>query len=442
MSMRSPDRNRKRKIILTAGASGLLVLCLLFMSFLIFRIYQEKTQNQEAQDVRQAEEQEETAPTSEEMSDAVSAEKAEKSFTDGQKQAEEKLSQKVKSVIEKMTTEQKVAQLFFVLPDSLAQVGGVTQVGDTTASAFRQYPVGGIVYMENNIISEEQLTEMNKSFCRLSQEILGVDPFLAVDEEGGSVTRIAQNAAFPVTDVGDMADVGSTGDPDLAYQTGVTLGTYLYRYGLNLDFAPVADVLTNPSNTVVSRRSFGSDPELVADMVAAEVNGLKEEKICGALKHFQGHGATAEDSHEGFAYADRSLQQLRECELIPFQAGIDAGVDFVMVGHICYPQIDENQEPASISGWAVTQLLKEEMGFSGIAITDAMNMGAIANHYSSAEGAVRAVQAGMDMILMPADFRDAYNGVLEAVNQGSISQERLNDALTRILTVKLEGQGD
>ena len=204
----------------------------------------------------------------------------------------------------------------------------------------------------------------------------------------------------------------------------------------------MADVLTNPSNTVVSRRSFGSEPELVADMVAAEVRGLGENSIRSALKHFPGHGATAEDSHEGFAYANRSLEQLRSCELLPVQAGIDAGADFVMVGHLCYPQIDESGEPASISSWAVTQLLKEEMGFTGVAITDAMNMGAIANHYSSAEAAVRAVQAGIDMILMPADFISAYNGVLEAVNNGSISQERLNDALTRILTVKLEGQGD
>ena len=348
----------------------------------------------------------------------------------------------MEELIEKMTVEQKVAQLFFVLPDSLSQVSQTTQVGELTASAFRQYPVGGIVYMENQILSEEQLTDMNQEFCRLSQEILGVDPFLAVDEEGGSVTRIAGNPAFPVTDVGDMADVGSTRDPNQAYQVGVTLGTYLHQYGFNLDFAPVADVLTNPSNTVVSRRSFGSEPELVADMVAAEVRGLGENSIRSALKHFPGHGATAEDSHEGFAYANRSLEQLRSCELLPFQAGIDAGADFVMVGHLCYPQIDESGEPASISSWAVTQLLKEEMGFTGVAITDAMNMGAIANHYSSAEAAVRAVQAGIDMILMPADFISAYNGVLEAVNNGSISQERLNDALTRILTVKLEGQGD
>lgn len=415
------------------GASCLLVLCLLFMSLLIFSIYQEKTQK------------EENSPPKEQENLDVLEEQSEKDVPQRKEdtpQPKESVSKKVEELIERMTVEQKVAQLFFVLPDSLSQVSQTTQVGELTASAFRQYPVGGIVYMENQILSEEQLTDMNQEFCRLSQEILGVDPFLAVDEEGGSVTRIAGNPAFPVTDVGDMADVGSTRDPNQAYQVGVTLGTYLHQYGFNLDFAPVADVLTNPSNTVVSRRSFGSEPELVADMVAAEVRGLGENSIRSALKHFPGHGATAEDSHEGFAYANRSLEQLRSCELLPFQAGIDAGADFVMVGHLCYPQIDESGEPASISSWAVTQLLKEEMGFTGVAITDAMNMGAIANHYSSAEAAVRAVQAGIDMILMPADFISAYNGVLEAVNNGSISQERLNDALTRILTVKLEGQGD
>ncbi len=448
MSMRSPDRDKhRRQMILTVGASLLLVLCLLGMSFLIFRIYQEHTGQQEQgnmlADAKQSGS--ETVSVEEEQEDSQ-----QKTTEDGQEsssqqeqetvRAEEDTANRAEELIENMTLEEKVAQLFFVLPDSLAQVSGVTQVGETTASAYREYPVGGIVYMEGNLVSEEQLTGMNESFRQLSQEILGVDPFLAVDEEGGSVVRIAGNEAFPVANVGDMADIGSTQDSFYAYQAGITLGSYLHQYGFNLDFAPVADVLTNPSNTVVRSRSFGSDPELVAEMVTAEIKGLEEEGVCAALKHFPGHGATAEDSHEGYAYADRSLEQLREAELVPFQAGIDAGADFVMVGHICYPQIDGGEEPASLSEWAVTQLLKEEMGFSKVVITDAMNMGAIANNYSSAQAAVEAIQAGVDMILMPADFLSAYTGVLEAVNNGSITQDRLNDALMRIMTVKLERQ--
>ena len=455
--MKSHGRDRqRRKIILTVGASCLLVLCLLYMSFLIFDLYQngrkeakepervqavnpEKEEQDETESVK--ENQNKESADTEEIPDADRQNEAADAQADPQT-AENSVSKRVEELIANLTTEQKVAQLFFVLPDSLAQVSGVTQVGETTASAYRQYPVGGIVYMENNIVSEEQLTGMNAAFVSLGEETVGAAPFLSVDEEGGSVTRIAQNPAFPVTDVGNMADIGSTQDPQLAYQAGVTLGTYLRSYGFDVDFAPVADVLVNPSNTVVRSRSFGSDPSLVAEMVTEEVRGLHEQGLSAALKHFPGHGATAEDSHEGYAYADRSLEQLRECELIPFQAGIDAGADFVMVGHLCYPQIDGSGEPTSISSWAVTQLLKEEMGFSGIAITDAMNMGAIVNHYSSGEAAVRSIQAGMDMILMPADFYSAYDSVLEAVNNGSISQERLRDALTRILTVKLERQGE
>lgn len=294
--------------------------------------------------------------------------------------------------------------------------------------------------MENHILSEEQLTAMNKSFRELGQETLGVSPFLAVDEEGGTVTRIAGNQAFPVENVGNMENVGASRDSDRAYQVGQTLGAYLKGYGFNMDFAPVADVLVNSENTVVKERAFGSDPNLVASMVEAEVRGLKDEKIEAVLKHFPGHGATAEDSHNGYAYAQRSLEELRETELVPFQAGIDAGADFVMVGHICFPLIEGGQVPASLSSWAVTELLKEEMGFEGVAVTDAMNMGAIADNYSSAEAAVQAIQAGIDMILMPADFEAAYNGVLQAVNSQEISQERLYDALRRILTVKLKMQ--
>ena len=245
-------------MILTVGASLLLVLCLLGMSFLIFRIYQEHTGQQEQgnmlADAKQSGS--ETVSVEEEQEDPQqqTTEDGQESSSQQEQEtvrAEEDTANRAEELIENMTLEEKVAQLFFVLPDSLAQVSGVTQVGETTASAYREYPVGGIVYMEGNLVSEEQLTGMNESFRQLSQEILGVGPFLAVDEEGGSVVRIAGNEAFPVANVGDMADIGSTQDSFYAYQAGITLGSYLHQYGFNLDFAPVADALTNPSNTVV-----------------------------------------------------------------------------------------------------------------------------------------------------------------------------------------------
>lgn len=425
---------------LTALFSCLGMLCLMGISAFAFHLYTENKRTPVETDVQERAAKEKKESQGESGKDAAAR-------TDGQSSSQEKeiseadrLSAQVESVIQRMTTEQKVSQLFFVLPDSLSKVSGTTEVGELTSEAFRQYPVGGIVYMENHILSEEQLTAMNKSFQKLGQETLGVSPFLAVDEEGGTVTRIAGNQAFPVENVGDMENVGASRDSDQAYQVGQTLGAYLKGYGFNMDFAPVADVLVNSENTVVKERAFGSDPNLVASMVEAEVRGLKDEKIEAVLKHFPGHGATAEDSHNGYAYAQRSLEELRETELVPFQAGIDAGADFVMVGHICFPMIEGGQMPASLSPWAVTELLKGEMGFEGVAVTDAMNMGAIADNYSSAEAAVQAIQAGIDMILMPADFEAAYNGVLQAVNSQEISQERLHDALRRILTVKLKMQ--
>ena len=436
----SGERRRRKKAVLTALFSCLGMLCLMGISAFAFHLSAENKRMSVETDMQERAAREEKEFQGEPGKDAAAR-------TDGQSSSREKeiseadrLSAQVESIIQRMTIEQKVSQLFFVLPDSLSKVSKTLEVGELTCEAFRQYPVGGIVYMENHILSEEQLTAMNRSFRELGQETLGVSPFLAVDEEGGTVTRIAGNQAFPVENVGNMESVGAGRDSDQAYQVGQTLGAYLKSYGFNMDFAPVADVLVNSENTVVKERAFGSDPNLVSSMVEAEVRGLKGEKIEAVLKHFPGHGATAEDSHNGYAYAQRSLEELRETELVPFQAGIDAGAEFVMVGHICFPLIEDGQMPASLSSWAVTELLKGEMGFEGVAVTDAMNMGAIAENYSSAEAAVQAIQAGIDMVLMPADFEAAYNGVLQAVSSQEISQERLHDALRRILTVKLEMQ--
>ena len=430
---------------LTVLASCLLVLCLIGISGLSVHLHGEK-QAKEVENSRVSPELNIQEGARNQIAETEQkADTQQKTDTQGEirytEDGEESVVQRVEKLMAQMTTEQKVAQLFFVLPDSLAQVGSVTQVGDLTSAAYREYPVGGIVYMEGNILSEKQIIAMNASFTSLSREVLGVEPFLSVDEEGGTVVRIAGNPAFSVENVGSTDETGRTQDTTQAYQAGRTLGGYLSRFGFNMDFAPVADILVNPANTVVRERSFGSDPEMVADMVAAQVKGLKESGVEAVLKHFPGHGATAEDSHQGYAYADRDMEGLRQTELVAFQEGIQAGANFVMVGHICFPQIAGGDVPASLSHWAVTQLLKEELSFEGVAVTDAMNMGAIANHYSSAEAAVKAVQAGVDMVLMPADFQSAYNGVMEAVEGGEISQERLEDAVGRILTVKVRIQG-
>ena len=336
-----------------------------------------------------------------------------------------------------MTLEQKVAQMFMITPDALTGVDGATMAGDSTKTAYTQYPVGGLIYMAKNLTGTDQTAQMLTNMKNYSQEIVGIPVFLGVDEEGGTVARIASNSAFGVTDVGNMSDVGATGDSQNAYNAGSTIGTYLNTLGFNMDFAPVADVLTNPDNTVIKDRSFGSDSQLVADMVCAEMQGLNEHQILSVVKHFPGQGATAGDSHDGAVSTDKSLDDLLANELVPFQQAVNNGASFVMVGHISAPAVTGDDTPASLSSVMVTDVLRNQLGFHGVVITDAMNMGAVTGTYSSADAAVTAIQAGVDMILMPEDFQSAYQGVMDAVTGGTITEDRINESVARIIKVKL-----
>jgi beta-N-acetylhexosaminidase len=216
----------------------------------------------------------------------------------------------------------------------------------------------------------------------IATERTGLPAFLCVDEEGGTVARVAGNSAFGVTNVGSMSDIGATGDSQNAYNAGVTIGSYLSKLGFNVDFAPVADVLTN-SDSSIGDRSFGSDANLVADMVSAELKGLTSQNVYGAVKHFPGHGAAADDTHDGAATVERTLEELTAQELVPFQRAADEDVAFVMVGHLSVPNVTGDDTPATLSSYLVTDLLRRQMGYDGIVITDAMNMSAITDSYTS-----------------------------------------------------------
>lgn len=346
---------------------------------------------------------------------------------------EEKLDAKVQDLIAGMSLEEKVAQMFFVTPENLTGVDVATQAGETTRQALTQYPVGGLIYFSKNIYDEEQLTTM----IRNSQSYSEIPLFIGVDEEGGSlVARIANHPNFDVEKFPDMAEIGATGDPSRANEVGSTIASYLKDYGFNLDFAPDADVLTNPNNTAIGVRSFGSDPDMTAQMVEQAVKGFQDHQVSAVIKHFPGHGGTTTDSHNGAAIVDRSLEELRSAEFLPFEAGIQAGVDMVMVGHLQVPQVISDDTPASLSSEMITDVLRNELGYDGIVITDSLSMGAITTYYTSADAAVKCTQAGGDMLLMPYSFTEAYKGVLDAVNSGEISEERINESVTRILKVK------
>lgn len=342
----------------------------------------------------------------------------------------------IQKLIAKMTLEDKIAQLFMLMPEALTGTGPVTKAGQATKEALDRYPIGGFAYFAQNIRSEEQFTTMVWNARQYSMERTGLPLFIAVDEEGGSVARISRQDLENVPQIPDMAEIGAGGDPAAAYEVGEQIGGYLKRFLVNVDFAPVADIYSNPENKVIRKRSFGSDPKAVAAMVAQEVRGLHAQGIKATLKHFPGHGNTSQDSHKQAAAAQQSLEELRNCELLPFQAGIDAGADFVMAGHISFPNILDDDTPASLSYKLLTELLREEMGFEGIIITDALDMEAVTSRYSSAQAVVQAVKAGADMLLMPQDFASAYDALLTAVKQEEIKESRIDESLLRILKAK------
>lgn len=339
--------------------------------------------------------------------------------------------------LENMTLADKVAQMFIVTPESVTDSSVVTVAGEQTKAAIEEIPVGGFVYLAQNLQTPDQVKEMLSNVQQYSMDRTGLPMFTCVDEEGGSVARLNGNPNFNLNYIGNMADIGSSGNVNEAYAVGQELGAYLRELGFNVDFAPVADVLTNPDNEVVRERSFGSDPQLVADMSSAVLHGLRENGVLGTFKHFPGHGATQGDSHTGNVTIAKTWEELENAELIPFHRGIEEDVDFIMVGHISMPSEIGDDTPASLSFRMISENLRDEMGYDGLVITDAMNMGAIDQLYSSADAAKKTIQSGTDIVLMPSDFPSAYQAVLNAANAGTIPQNRIDASVTRILKAKL-----
>lgn len=346
-------------------------------------------------------------------------------------------TEEVQNIVDSMSLEEKVAQLFLVQPEAIVDIGTATAAGDATKQAINKTPVGGFVYFSDNLQSEQQVQDMLRNVQKYSEDRIGLPAFLSVDEEGGTVARVASTGRFDVTDVGDMAKIGASGDVQQARQAGETIGSYLSELGFNLDFAPDADVLTNSDNTVVKKRSFGSDPRVVSDMSLAVAQGLAQHQVYSVYKHFPGHGATAGDTHQGYAYTDKTLDELKQSELIPFENAIQNNAEFIMAAHISAPRVTGDDTPASLSKTMITDILRGQMGYDGIVVTDAMNMGAVTEQYTSAQAAVKALQAGADLVLMPEDFQEAYQGVLDAVKDGTLTEQRINESVTRIVKVKV-----
>lgn len=343
-------------------------------------------------------------------------------------------------ILDNMSDEEKVGQLF------VTGIGGLNE--ETSPDVFptalncrqrkniKEYNIGGVVFFGGNILNDKQIKKYIKNLQKASKTPL----FISVDEEGGIVSRLGKNPNISVTTFPPMKEIGASGNPQNAYNAGSTIAKEMKALGFNLDFAPVSDVVTNPLNTIIAGkgRAFGTETNTVCAMVPEFVKGMQEQNISATLKHFPGHGDTTADTHLGRVFNDADLNRLNTVELLPFKAGIDAGVDFVMISHISLPKITGNDDPSSLSYDIVNGILRKQLGFEGIIISDDMVMEAISKHYTPQDAAVKAILAGSDMIISKLNFIPAYEGVLQAVKDGKITQQRLDESVLRILETKIK----
>lgn len=334
-----------------------------------------------------------------------------------------------RGVMRGMTVEEKVYQLFIVSPEDLVGREKCTSWPET--NPFVQYPVGGVVLFGQNIVSEKQLQSLAESIFVDAAGACMFMPFLAVDEEGGSVSRVANKLDYPFAPAPARIESAA-----MAKETGLQIAGYLKPFGINLNFAPVADVMIVDAPEI-GDRSFGWDVQDVTEYSLAMAEGFREKGVIPCFKHFPGHGAVAGNTHQGKASTKRTPDQMRQAELIPFAAGIENDIEMIMISHFTAQGLDE-KNPCSLSARVIQGLLREEMGYQGVIITDALRMEAILKYYDSDESAVLAFQAGADILLLPNNFQKAAEGVLKAVNNGEISMDRLNESVERILALKIQ----
>ena len=360
---------------------------------------------------------------------------AEENDPDSSAQDDSSAHAKALQMLAEMSLEEKVGQMFLVNPEMIDMYtdGTVVSSNGSIAENIQKFHLGGIILFEGNILDREQTETMIADFQAAGE----IPLFIGVDEEGGIVSRIGRNPAMGCTWFPNMREIGDTGDPSKAYEVGDTIGREIHDLGFNLDFAPDADVVTNPENTVIGDRAFSSDPAAAAQMVPQVIYGLQNNGVASSIKHFPGHGNTSTDSHTGFSSTDQDLDGLRQVEFLPFKAGIEAGTDMVMVSHIAAPAAVGTDEPASLSYEMITGLLRDELQFDGVVITDSLQMGAITEYYTPSAAVLASLNAGADIFLMPASLGESYNAVIDAVQNGSVSQERIDESVTRILEVKI-----
>lgn len=371
-----------------------------------------------------------------------------------------KASNKVDEILSNMTLDQKIGQI--LMPDfrKWKQAGeeaesDFTVMNDEVKRIVDKYDLGGVILFAQNVKTTEQTLRLTEAFQQAAvtnTEGNGNLPLLlTIDQEGGIVTRLGTGTSLP----GNMA-IGATRSEKYAADAGRIIGRELSALGINTNFAPVLDVNNNPQNPVIGLRSFSDDPQLVGQLGTAMMKGMQEYNVITAAKHFPGHGDTATDSHVGLPFVDKTKEDLMKLELAPFKKAMAEGVDMIMTAHIQYPKLDSTKViskkdgseiflPATLSKPILTDLVRKEMKYDGIIITDAMNMQAISDHFGEGESTVKAIQAGVDIVLMPTILRSEADlakldtiiaNIKTALTDGTITEEMLNTAVKRVLKLK------
>lgn len=337
-----------------------------------------------------------------------------------------KVETKEEKVLPNMTLDEKIGQLV------IAGIDG-TGINKASQQLIEHYQIGGVIFYANNVVTPDQTIQFVNSL-KITNQNNPLPLFTSIDQEGGRVARLPKQVAKLPT----SATIGKTNDPDYAFNIGRILGKQLTQFGFNMNFAPVLDVNSNPNNPVIGDRSFSVDPKIVSTLGIQTMKGIEEEHVIPVVKHFPGHGDTSVDSHLELPKVNKTLQQLEQLELIPFKKAIEADADVVMVAHILLPQLDTTY-PASMSAAIVTDLLREQLGFNGLVITDDMTMKAITDHYGIAQAAVQSVKAGSDVILVahdPAKVIAVIEALKAAVAANEISEQRIDESVMRIIELK------
>jgi beta-N-acetylhexosaminidase len=332
----------------------------------------------------------------------------------------------VKDLLSTMSIDEKVGQLVVVGVDG-------TVINEDSRRFIQEYHVGGFIFYKNNIESTQQALLLFNEL-KSNNEVNKVPLWMSVDEEGGRVTRMPDE----LLKLPNNKDIGIKNDAELSKEIGQILGRELREFGLNMDFAPVLDIHSNPKNPVIGDRSFGNQSTLVSTLGIATMHGLQSQGVVPVVKHFPGHGDTSVDSHIGLPIVEYDLDKLRKLELIPFQNAINQQADVVMIAHLLIPKVD-SEYPASLSKIVISDILRDELGFNGVVITDDMTMGAIGENYDLKLASVQSVLAGTNIVLVGHDVEKGVaviQALTDAVENGKISEDMLNDRVYSILKLK------